>query len=77
MRASEADRVADAIVDVINVKNKQGCSAMEILAGQLLALCAVARTVPREIAPQPFVDVMNAVHRCLVSMAEQAEEEST
>ena len=67
-----ADRVSDEIVDLLNrERRKPDFSPLQMLAGQLLALCATASTMPRSMAPQPFIEVMDAVQRCLVSMMQE------
>jgi hypothetical protein len=72
MSWDQADRISDRIVDVINdeLKRPGGNHPVQIVAGQLLALCALATTMPRGIAPLPYVRVIQAAADCLKSMQE-------
>jgi hypothetical protein len=64
-----ADRISDTIVDLMNKEiSKPDFSPTQLLAGQMLAMCALANTCPKSIAPPEYVDVMNAIQRCLNSM---------
>ena len=65
----QADRISDTIVDLMNTEiRKPDFSPMQLLAGLMLAMCALASTCPKELAPDAYVDVMNAIQRCLESM---------
>jgi hypothetical protein len=65
----QADRISDAIVDLLNAEIKRpGFSPIQLLAGQMLAMCAMASTCPKSLAPPEYIEVMNAIARCLGSM---------
>jgi hypothetical protein len=60
------DRISNAIVDLLNAEKKEpGCSAVDLFAGQLLALLAMGRMAP---PPEPFLQVLQAAGNCLVSL---------
>lgn len=64
-----ADRFSDRIVNLMNEERKRDdFSPTQMLAGLMLGMCAYASTCRKEDAPQPFVDVMDAISRCLGSM---------
>jgi len=68
----QADRVSDRIVDILNDElEKVDSKPLQVLAGQMLAFCAIASTMPKSIVPQPFIDVMDTIQRCLDSMREE------
>lgn len=69
MNWDRADRFSDKIVDLMNEERKlPDFSPTHMLAGMMLGMCALASTAPREHAPPEYVDVMNAINRCLNSM---------
>jgi hypothetical protein len=64
-----ADHFSDRIVDLLNEERKKpDFSPTQTLAGLMLGMCAFARTCRKEDAPQPYIDVMDAIRRCLNSM---------
>jgi len=74
MSWDRADAISDRIVDMLNDEVKQSdFSPTQALAGLMLGMCAYASTCPKEMAPQPFIDVMNAIQRCLNSMIAESQ----
>jgi hypothetical protein len=70
-----ADDISDQIVDILKAEyGKPDFSPMQALAGMMLAMCSFASTCPKELAPEPYIAVMNAIQRCLNSMMEATDE---
>lgn len=68
-----ADAISDQIVDMLNREcRKEDFSPIQALAGLMLGMCAYASTCPKSIAPPEYIDVMNAIQRCLNSMIAEA-----
>jgi len=69
-----ADRLSDKIVALVNaeIQERPDFSAAELLAGQLLALLALQRTVEAlgHLQPLPFQAVQMAAEACLRSLME-------
>ncbi len=64
-----ADRFSDIIVRLMNDERRlPDFSPIQMLAGMMLGMCAMAGTVRKEDAPPELIDVMNAIQRCLRSM---------
>ena len=74
MSWDQADAVSDKIVDMLNKElRRKGSRPMQVLAGLMLGMCAFASTCPKADAPEPFIDVMNAIQRCLSSMMAESQ----
>jgi hypothetical protein len=71
-----ADRISDRIVDVLNdeigkMRASGDMRATQLLAGQLLAFCALEQTMPPwEQNPGALRLLRAAVHTCLESLEE-------
>lgn len=71
-----ADRISDRIVDTIDSELKAmqetgKVEPLQLLAGQLLALCALERTIPMDHMPQELKLVYASIHLCLHTLVER------
>jgi hypothetical protein len=64
----DADRISNAMVDLMQAEVKNGVSPVSVLAGQLLSLMSLLSTMPRTDPPTSVLMVEKAVAVCLLDM---------
>lgn len=74
-RWAVADRISDAIVDLINaelkaMRDEDRVDGLQLLAGQLLAFCALHRTMPA-VMPKTLKVARDAIQACLADMVSE------
>lgn len=65
---SDADRISDKIIDMVNAELKSEIGPLQIYAGQLLALMGFIRTAPSVFRPASFDAVEKVISDCLHDM---------
>lgn len=72
---SEADRISDRIVEMMNEELKRpNYSATQMLAGLMLGMMAFIKTADGLPAPPEFVAVRASIMKCLQAMIAAGEE---